>query len=111
MRRIFALLACGLAAPMAQAAGSTFSDVLVNSGISVAGHVSGSYTGSFNKGQALSFRAFDTKSDSFDLNQAWLTAAYQPSEGFGGLATAVASTDAAVVNGSYGVGASDAVGA
>jgi hypothetical protein len=107
MRRIVPLLACTLAAPMAQAAGPSFSDVLVNSGISVAGHVSGSYTMNFNKGQTLSYRAFDAKSDSFDLNQAWLNVGMQPSEGFGGVVTAMAGTDASGVNASYGVGASD----
>jgi len=107
MRRIVPLLACSLAAPMAHAAGPSVSDILVNSGIAVAGHVSGSYTASFNKGQTLSFRAFDAKSDSFDLNQAWLNVAYQPSDGFGGVVTAMAGTDASGVNGSYGVGSSD----
>jgi hypothetical protein len=101
MRRIVPLLACSLAAPMAQAAGPSISEVLVNSGISVAGHASGSYTVGFNKGQTLALRAFDTESDSFTFNQAWLNVGYQPADGFGGVATLMAGSDASVVNGSY----------
>ena len=108
MRKLLPVLACSLAAPLAaQAAAPSLSEVLGASGITVAGHIDGSYTANFNKGQTLAFRAFDTKSDSFTLNQAWLNIASQPAEGFGGVATLMAGSDASAVNASYGVGSSD----
>lgn len=92
---------------MAFAAGPSLDDILTNSGIIEAGHLSASYTAGFNKGQTLAYRAFDTDSNSFEFNQAALTLSKLPTEGIGGLVTVTAGSDAQVINGSYGSGSSD----
>jgi hypothetical protein len=93
------------------AAGPTLSDVLVNSGITANGYVSGSYEASFNstKGATageIPLHAFDTNSNSFQLNQAALTLSYLPSSGFGALVNVIAGEDAKVINGAYSNGTS-----
>ncbi len=89
---------------LASAAGPTLSDIFTNSGITVGGHLSASYTDGFNKGKTLDYRAFDTTSNTFEFNQAMLTVAKQPSDGFGGLVNVLAGSDAKAVNGAYGNG-------
>jgi len=103
------LVAMGAAcAPaLALAAGPTLDDVLTNSGITEAGHISASYTGGFNKGQVLAYRAFDGDANTFELNQAAITLSKQPTEGFGGLVTLTAGSDAKIINNSYGSGHGD----
>ena len=108
------LLCCSLlAAPRICSAdstsspGPTLSQVLDNSGIFAAGYVSAGYTGSFNKGQKLSDRVFDSNANTFELNQAALILAHTPAEGFGGKAVVVAGSDAKVLNAFYGSGSSD----
>ena len=109
------LLLCGglIAAPgicsadAAPAATPTLSQVLDNSGIFAAGYVSAGYIGSFNKGQILSDRVFDSDANTFELNQAALILAHTPAEGFGGKAVIVAGSDAKVLNAFYGSGGSD----
>jgi len=86
---------------LAAAATPTLSDVLVSSGITATGSLQGSYVYGFNKGQTLAYHAFDTNGDTFALNQANLSLAYQPSEGFGGLVNVIAGDDAKVINTSY----------
>lgn len=104
-------LACGalLAPAVANAADAspTLSDVLGNSGIFAAGYVSAGYTGSFNKGQTLSDRVFDSNANTFELNQAALILAHTPTEGFGAKAVIVGGSDAKVLNAFYGDGGSD----
>jgi hypothetical protein len=109
MNKYVGLLAsAGVCLPiMARAAGPTLDDVLTNSGITEAGHISASYTGGFNKGQTLAYRAFDSDSNSFELNQAAFTLSKLPTEGFGGLVNVTAGSDAQVINGSYGNGHGD----
>ena len=85
----------------------TLSQVLDNSGIFAAGYVSAGYTGSFNKGQTLSDRVFDSNANTFELNQAALILAHTPAQGFGGKAVIVAGSDAKVLNAFYGSGSSD----
>ncbi len=87
--------------------GPTLSQVLDNSGIFAAGYVSAGYTGSFNKGQTLSDRVFDSNANTFELNQAALILAHTPAQGFGGKAVIVAGSDAKVLNAFYGSGSSD----
>jgi hypothetical protein len=87
--------------------GPTLSQVLDNSGIFAAGYVSAGYTGSFNKGQTLSDRVFDSNANTFELNQAALILAHMPAQGFGGKAVMVAGSDAKVLNAFYGSGSSD----
>lgn len=109
MKKCVGLLAsAGVCLPiMANAAGPTLDDVLTNSGITEAGHISASYTGGFNKGQVLAYRAFDGDPNSFELNQAAITLSKLPTEGFGGLVNVTAGSDAQVINGSYGSGRGD----
>jgi hypothetical protein len=95
------------AAAPAAPAGPTLDAILTNSGITEAGHLSASYTGGFNKGQVLAYRAFDTDSNSFEFNQAALTLSKLPTTGFGVLVNMTAGSDAKVVNGSYGSGSGD----
>lgn len=80
--------------------------VLDESGITATGNVSGGYQANFNKGSTLGGRAFDSKTDSFTLNQAALTVSKLPTEGFGALVNVIAGDDASVINGSYGDGSS-----
>ena len=96
---------------LAQAAGPSLSDILVNSGITAAGYVSGSYDATFNSTANATFakvplHAFDTNSNTFELNQAALTLSYLPTSGFGALVNVITGEDAKVINGSYGAGSS-----
>lgn len=79
-------------------------DLLTASGITANGHLEASYTTGFNKGQTLAYRTFDTRSDTFQFNQAYLNIGFLPTSGFGALATVLAGDDAKAVNGSYGDG-------
>jgi hypothetical protein len=102
------------AAGLACLSGASFADtapvlspvakLLADSGITATGHVSASYQTGFNDGTALGGRAFDSKTDSFTLNQAALTISSLPAEGFGALVNVIAGDDASVLNGSYGDG-------
>lgn len=92
---------------LASATGPTLGDVLNNSGITINGHLSSSYTAGFNQGQALAIRAFNSNANSFEINQAMLTVARQPSQGVGALVNLLAGSDAAVVNSAYGNGTAD----
>lgn len=107
MRKYLGVLAAAglvsLSGP-ASAAGPTLGDIFTNTGITVGGHLSASYADGFNKGQTLDYRAFDTTSNSFYFNQAMVTVARQPDQGFGGLANILAGSDAKAVNGAYGNG-------
>jgi hypothetical protein len=88
------------AAPAAPAAPS-LGDVLTSTGIVALGHVSASYDAGFNKGDALAYHAFDANANTFELNQAALSLAYQPTSGFGALVNVIAGSDAKIVNSSY----------
>jgi hypothetical protein len=109
MNKYVGLLAsAGVCLPiMARAAGPSLDDVLTNSGITEAGHLSASYTGGFNKGQDLAYHAFDYDANSFELNQAAITLSKLPSDGFGALVNVTAGSDAKVINSSYGSGSGD----
>ena len=96
------LLAADAAAPSLQSA-------LDSAGVSVHGYVDAAYswlsgTGSFTSGTAD--RVFDTEANSFNLHQAALIAAYQPSEGFGGMVNLTAGRDARIIQ-SYGESSSN----
>jgi hypothetical protein len=77
--------------------GPTLSDILGNSGITATGYIDAAYSsllggsGAFTSGVAD--RVFDYQSDSFDVHQAGITVAKQPTEGFGGLINLTAGTD------------------
>lgn len=92
--------------PAVSMAAPTLSDVLDASGITATGYVSGGYQTNFNKGSTLGGRAFDSKTDSFTLNQAALTISKLPTEGFGALANVILGDDAKAINSSYQNGSS-----
>ncbi len=101
------------AAPAAPA-GPSLSDVLVNSGITVAGYASASYNATFNSTNGstvgeVPLHEFDTNSNTFELNQAALTVSYLPTSGFGAMVNLIAGEDAKIINGAYsgGTGNSD----
>lgn len=88
----------------------TLGNVLDASGVSVNGYLDMAYshlsgTGLFTSGTAN--RVFDTQPNSFNLQQAAITLAKQPKEGFGGLVNLTLGQDANVIN-SYGGGSGNA---
>lgn len=100
--RLRVWLCAGAAALPAAAGATTLDDLLSASGISASGHLSGSYSVGFNRGQLLAYRAFDTESDSFTFNQAMLNVSKLPADGIGGAVTVLAGNDAQGVNLAYG---------
>jgi hypothetical protein len=84
-------------APAAAPAGPKLSDVLDASGITVTGYVAASYYHSSGYGTD---HEFDVEHDTFQLDQAGVTIAYQPKEGFGALVNVIGGEDARIVNGS-----------
>lgn len=64
---------------------------LDKSGITATGYVSGTYV--YSNGDGFGHQ-FDATHDSFQLNQAALTIAYQPKEGFGALVNVIGGSDA-----------------
>ena len=82
----------------AYAAGSpleTLSRLLAASGITESGYVAASY---YHSSGGNTDHQFDTGHDSFQLDQAGLTLAYQPRQGFGALVDVIAGHDARIVN-------------
>ena len=95
---------------MAMPSTPTFGNVLDASGVSINGYLDTAYshlsgTGLFTSGTAN--RVFDTQPNSFNLQQAAITIAKQPKEGFGGLVNLTLGQDANVIN-SYGGGSGNA---
>jgi hypothetical protein len=97
--QITALIAAAGAAPAgALAAASpvaTLSQVLANSGITESGYVAASY---YDSSGYNTDHQFDTSHDTFQLDQAGLTLAYQPKSGFGAVVDVIAGEDAKIVN-------------
>jgi hypothetical protein len=85
--------------PVKPSAGTSLSDVLTTSGLAATGYVSASYYHSNGYGTD---HQFDNKHDSFQLDQAALTLAYQPKEGFGALVNVAAGEDMKILNGAEG---------
>ena len=84
----------------AHAAGSpaeTLAQMLAVSGITESGYLSASY---YHSSGGNTYHEFDTGHDSFQLDQAGLTLAYQPNQGFGALVDMIAGDDAKIVNAS-----------
>lgn len=96
---LLAASALTTAAPgRAWAAGSpaeTFAQMLSASGLTESGYIAASY---YHSSGGNTFHQFDTGHDSFQLDQAGLTLAYQPSQGFGALVDMIAGDDAKIVN-------------
>ena len=80
---------------VANADAPKLSEVLASSGITTSGYVAASY---FHSSQLNSLHQFDTGHDSFHLDQAGLTLAMQPKEGFGAVVDLIAGEDARVVS-------------
>lgn len=68
----------------------TLGSVLEASGITASGYVAASY---YHSSGENTYHAFDTTHDTFQLDQASLSLAYQPKEGFGALAQVIAGED------------------
>ncbi len=77
-------------------AGNKLSQLLDAVGVSVTGYVSASY---YHSTGLSTFHQFDIEHDTFQLDQAGITVAYQPKEGFGALVNLIAGEDARVLNG------------
>jgi hypothetical protein len=82
---------------------TTLSQILSNSGITESGYVAGSY---FHSTGVNTDHQFDTGHDTFQLDQAGLTLAYQPKSGFGAVVNVIAGEDAKVVDFAESAGAS-----
>lgn len=80
----------------AKPASPSLADVITASGITLNGYVAASW--SRNSGYPFNIHQFDTKHDSFQLDQAGLGIAYQPKEGFGGLVDLIAGEDARILH-------------
>ncbi len=77
----------------------SFSDVLTASGITESGYVAASY---YHSNGYNTYHQFDNKHDSFQLDQAGLTIAFQPKEGFGALVNIAAGEDMKILNAAEG---------
>jgi hypothetical protein len=99
------LVACSVAiaedepAKPAATAGPAVSDVLTASGITESGYVAASY---YHSNGYNTYHQFDNKHDSFQLDQAGLTIAFQPKEGFGALVSIAAGEDIKILNAAEG---------
>ena len=98
---MLSITTCGAAAaedepvkPIASSA-PTISDVLTGSGITESGYIAASY---FHSNGYNTYHQFDNKHDSFQLDQAGLTLAFQPKEGFGALVNIAAGDDMKILN-------------
>ena len=97
--------ACGMAsaedepAKPAAPTGPVLSDVLTASGLTATGYVAASY---YHSNGFNTDHQFDNKHDTFQLDQAALTVAYQPKEGFGALVNIAAGEDMKILNAAEG---------
>ena len=79
----------------AKPAPGTLAGVLDASGITATGYVAASY---YHSNGYSTYHQFDNKHDSFQLDQAALTIAFQPKEGFGALVNVAAGEDMKILN-------------
>ncbi len=87
--------AAALADEPAAPAGPSLGDILTNTGITTTGYVAASY---FHSNEVNSYHNYDIGHDTFQLDEAGITIAYQPKEGFGGLVTLIGGEDARLQN-------------
>jgi hypothetical protein len=83
----------------AKPAPGTLAGVLDASGITATGYVAASY---YHSNGYSTYHQFDNKHDSFQLDQAALTIAFQPKEGFGALVNVAAGEDMKILNAAEG---------
>ncbi len=91
---LLAASAVAVAAPVGAHA-ETLAQLLAASGITESGYVAASY---YDSSGGNTYHQFDTQHDSFQLDQAGLTLAYQPQQGFGSVVNVIAGNDARIVN-------------
>jgi len=84
-------------AAAAKPTGPSFSDVLQSSGLTASGYVAASY---YHSNGYNTYHEFDVEHDTFQLDQAALTLAYQPKEGFGALVNVGAGEDMRILHAS-----------
>src|SRR5450631_3291641 len=72
-----------------------FADVLTAWGLTESGYVAASY---YHSNGYNTYHQFDIQHDTFQLDQAALTIAYQPKEGFGALVNVAAGEDMKILN-------------
>src|SRR5258708_29647381 len=87
------------AAEPAKPAPGTLAGLLDTSGITESGYVAASY---YHSNGYSTYHQFDNKHDTFQLDQAALTLAYQPKEGFGALVNIAAGEDMKILNAAEG---------
>jgi len=87
------------AAEPAKPAPGTLAGVLDASGITATGYAAASY---YHSNGYSTYHQFDNKHDSFQLDQAALTIAFQPKEGFGALVNVAAGEDMKILNAAEG---------
>jgi Putative beta-barrel porin-2, OmpL-like. bbp2 len=75
---------------------SKLDDLLSSAGLTVSGYVAASYYAS--NGYPFNWHQFDIEHNTFQLDQAGLSIAYQPKEGFGALVDVIAGEDARVLH-------------
>src|SRR5579883_2628432 len=106
-RMHIAALVTAAAAPAgvlaADSPATTLAQILSNSGITESGYVAASYYHSTGDNRD---HQFDTGHDTFQLDQAGLTLAYQPKSGFGAVIDVIAGEDAKIVDAAESAGAS-----
>jgi predicted porin len=83
-------------ADAAKPAAPALSDVFTSSGLTVTGYVAASYSAS--NGYPFNIHQFDVSHNTFQLDQASISVAYQPKEGFGGLVDLMAGEDARILH-------------
>ena len=86
-------------APAAVPAEPSLTDFLATSGITASGYVAASY---YHSNGYSTYHQFDNKHDSFQIDQAALSIAYQPKQGFGALVNVAAGEDMKIVNAAEG---------
>jgi hypothetical protein len=73
----------------------SLADSLSAAGIAVTGYISASY---YHSSGDNTFHEFDTKHDTFQLDQAAVSVGYQPKDGFGGFVDVLVGEDAEILN-------------
>jgi hypothetical protein len=83
-------------APAPKAAMTKFDELLDSAGLTVSGYVAASYYAS--NGYPINIHQFDTRHNTFQLDEAGFQVAYQPKEGFGALLDVIAGEDAKILH-------------
>jgi len=79
-----------------KSATTKFDELLDSAGLTVSGYVAASYYAS--NGYPSNIHQFDTRHNTFQLDEAGFQVAYQPKEGFGALVDVIAGEDAKILH-------------